>query len=311
MDTAALTEKRSGAIRRVTIAGLVANVLLGALKCLAGWFGHSQAVLADGIHSLGDLISDVAILVGVRFWSKPRDESHPYGHGRMEQVVTVFLALVLGGTGMVVGYRALVALPEGPAQVPTRMALWVALASIVTKELLYQWTARAGHRNKSAAVVANAWHHRSDALSSIPAALSVGVAIVEPSWLFVDHIGAVIVALFILQAAARIAFPSLRQLVDTAPPRRLRQAVLDKARAAPGVDAVHELRTRYVGPDLAMDLHVEVDPNLTVREGHDIAERVSEMLQAEFSEIVDVVVHLEPRGAHHGADGQMEPAKRP
>jgi cation diffusion facilitator family transporter len=265
----------------------------------AGCLANSQAVFADGIHSLSDLATDLCLLVGLQFWSKPRDDDHPYGHGRIEQAVTLFIALLLGATGVGLIWNAIRTVPEALSENASAggwVALAAALASLVVKEILFQWTRLVGKRNRSSALLANAWHHRTDALSSFPAAVSVGLTMLDPALRIADNMGAVVVAFIVLRAAAKIAFPTIGQLIDTAPPKRLREAIARAVASRPRVHDAHAIRTRYIGPDIALDLHVEVDPDLTVREGHDIAECVSRHIREEFNEVIDIVVHVEPDG---------------
>lgn len=292
--TAPAAARGPRAVRRVTWIGAAVNVALSAAKLVAGVAGSSQAVVADAVHSLSDLATDVAVLVGVRYWSAPADPTHPHGHQRIETLVTALIGAALAAVAVGIGYNALASLPERHAQPPGLVALAAALASIVTKEVLYRWTARVGRRVKSPAVIANAWHHRSDALSSIPASAAVLMAIVRPGWAFVDHVGAIIVSLFILQAAWKITRPALEQLVDRGAPEPDRQAIEALVLATAGVRAVHAIRTRYVGGGLAVDLHILVDPDLTVRAGHAISHDVKARLLAHGPDVVDAIVHLEP-----------------
>ncbi|MBN1257509.1 MAG: cation transporter [Planctomycetes bacterium] len=289
-------EYRSQAIKKVTWWGLICNLLLTLCKLLGGWLGHSQAVIADAAHSLSDLLTDIAILVGLKLWNKPSDEQHPYGHGRIEHVVAVFLGVLLAATGVGIAYHAISSYDEAHATTPRVIALIAVIISMVVKESLYHWTIQVGRKVRSPALLANAWHHRSDALSSIPATLGVAIAFMYPELWFIDHIAAVVVAFFILQVAAKIAFPSLGKLVDAAPPPELRDEILKAAKAVKGVKSAHAMRTRYIGADIAVDLHIEVDGDITVREGHDIAEEATDCLINKFSEVVDVVVHVEPVG---------------
>jgi cation diffusion facilitator family transporter len=202
---------------------------------------------------------------------------------------------VLAAVGTGVLWNAVVTLQERHHAAPGPVALAAALLSIVSKEGLYRWTASAGRRLKSVPLVANAWHHRSDALSSIPAALAVAGSMAGPAWGFLDHVGAVAVSLLIYQAAYRIVHPALRKLTDVGAPEATLEDIRRVAAATEGVERVHGLRTRYVGcSSLAVDLHVEVASSMTVREGHDISEAVKQRLIAEGPEVVDVVVHLEP-----------------
>ncbi|HBO42818.1 MAG TPA: cation-efflux pump [Planctomycetaceae bacterium] len=281
-------------VRRVTWWGLAINLGLSAVKFLFGVVGSSQALIADAVHSLSDSVTDVAVLIGVSYWAAPADEHHPYGHARIETMVTATIGIVLGAVGLGIGYRAIAGINEKDMTQPGWVALAAACVSIVVKESLYQWTVQVGRRVKSSALLANAWHHRSDALSSVPVALAVLATRIWPSWGFLDHVAAVIVCVLIVYAAWQIAWPALRQLSDIGAATEHRQAILDLARRTEGVGAVHALRTRYLGPGLQVDLHVQVDPNLTVRDGHDIAGAVKRRLLDDGPEVVDVLVHLEP-----------------
>jgi len=281
-------------VARVTWAGLAVNVALGMLKLLAGIAGASQALVADAVHSLSDLSTDIAVLVGVRYWSRPADEGHPHGHRRVETMITAFIAVVLAGSAVGLTCRALVTIFERHAAPPGAIALVAACAAIVSKEALYRWTVAVGRRMRSSAVIANAWHHRSDSFSSIPVALAVGGAVLYPAWSFLDHVGAVVVSLFLVQAAWRIGFPALRQLVDSAAPRTAIQRIVAIAADTPQVSRVHAVRTRYLGAGLQVDLRVLVDGDLSVREGHAVSEEVKRRLVEQGPDVVDVVVHLEP-----------------
>ncbi len=287
---------RESAVRRVAIVGLGANLALAALKLAAGIMGHSRAVVADAVHSLSDMVTDVALLVGSRLWSQPSDGEHPYGHGRIETVVTMFIGVLLVVVAVGIGYEAVARINEQHGDTPQAIALFAAGVSILLKELLYRWTIRVGRRIRSSAGVANAWHHRSDALSSVPAFLAVGAAMLVPRWQFIDHIGAVAVCLIILRAACVILRPAIGQLIDTGLPAAEREAMLEAVRQCGGVACAHDLRTRHVGAGIALDLHIEVEASLTVAEGHDIAEAVRNRLHEGFPDVVDVVVHVDPLG---------------
>ncbi len=283
-------------IRRVTWIGLAINLVLSVFKFAAGVWGRSQVMVADAVHSLSDSATDIALLVGVRFWSKPPDEGHPYGHRRIETVVTIFIAVALAAVGVGLAYRGLATLQERHDSPPGWIALVAAIVSIVTKELLYRWTVKVGRRVKSSAVVANAWHHRSDALSSVPVALAVAAAIFVPSWSFLDNVGAVLVSAFILHAAWKIGWPAMRQMVDTGASEKVRRHIRSIATETDGVEAVHAIRTRYLGSGIQVDLHVLVAPDLTVRRGHEISGAVKHRLLASGPDVLDVIVHLEPYG---------------
>ncbi len=289
-------------VRRVTWIGMLGNILLAALKFVVGVVGSSEAVVADAVHSLSDLTTDAAILFGSRYWSAPPDREHPYGHGRIETIVTLGIGAVLGAVAVGIVYRALIEVREADIAAPGWIAFAGAVVSIFGKELLYRWTWRVGHRERSSALMANAWHHRSDALSSIPVAVTVLVAMIHPAWSFVDRIGAVIVGVFILQAAWRIATPAFHELTDRGAPAEVGEKIEAVARGVDGVLSVHAVRTRNIGPGVLVDLHVQVPEDLTVREGHDISMTVKERLLAEGPDVIDAIVHLEPFEASPGRE---------
>jgi cation diffusion facilitator family transporter len=282
--------------RRVTWVGLILNLLLSALKFVGGILGSSQAVVADAIHSLSDSVTDVAVLVGIRFWSKPPDAGHPHGHRRIETLVTVAIGALLGAVAVGLAVGALKGLRMLDLPAPGWIAFAAAVVSIGSKEWLYRWTVAVGRRARSPAVIANAWHHRADALSSIPAALAVAGAAIHPAWAFLDPLGALIVSLFILQAAWRIVKPALWELVDAGASPEECDEIIRLAEETEGVANAHALRTRFVGPGMHVDLHIQVDPEISVREGHDISEEVKSRLLDEGPSVIDVVVHLEPEG---------------
>jgi cation diffusion facilitator family transporter len=291
-------------VRRVGWVGLVVNLLLAAAKAAAGIFGHSQAVLADALHSLSDSVTDIAVILGVRYWSAPADEDHPHGHGRIETLVTVMIGVAIGAVAVGMGVEAIRGLRHEPESSPGGIALGVAALSIVVKEVLYRWTAAVGRKVGSPALEANAWHHRSDAISSIPAMIAVAVSIIDPEWAVVDRVGAVVVCLLILQASWHILRPSIDQLIDAAAPVGDRRRIEEIALTVDGVEDAHAVRTRYIGAQLAVDLHVEVDGRLAVDEGHAIAVAVRRALVENGPNVVDAVVQIEPhrqtsRGQSH------------
>lgn len=293
--------ERSEEILRITWVGLGINLVLSAGKIICGWLGKSQAILADGVHSLSDLSTDLAILIGARYWSRPADECHPHGHQRIEAVVTVGIAFILAMVAVGIGYHAIATYAMPHAEAPRWIAFVAACCSIVTKEILYQWTMAVAKRIRSSALIANAWHHRSDAWSSIPAAAAVLGTKISPQWTFLDHIGAVIVSLFILQASWKVAAPAILELTDIGASREKQNLILALAKTIPGISCVHALRSRWSGPGLRIDLHLSVPGTLSVEEGHAISERVKELLLAEGPDVADVIVHLEPCPCSHAA----------
>ncbi len=282
-------------IQNVTIGGMAVNIVLSVLKFVLGTIGGSQAVVADAVHSLSDIVTDVTILVGVRYWSRPADAGHPHGHRRLEVVITLGIGIALGVVATGILFNAVTTFFGQHESSPGWIAFWAAFASIVSKELMYRWTVNVGNRIKSAPLVANAWHHRSDALSSIPAALAVAGAAISPGWAFLDQLGAVVVSIFIYYAAFKIVRPAFDTLMDRGAPEADVEKIRTIALKTRGVKSVHKIRTRYIsGLSLAVDLHIEVDKEMTVKDGHDISGAVKSALLEKGPEVADVVVHLEP-----------------
>jgi cation diffusion facilitator family transporter len=212
----------------------------------------------------------------------------------METLVAVIIGVSLVGAAVGIGWDSIATLHEQHATPPGWIAAIAALTSIIGKEILYRWTLSIGRRIKSVAVVATAWHYRSDAFSSVPVVIAVTGAILLPNWTFLDHLGAVVVSMFILHAAFKITWPSLKELIDVGAPAEVRRRIRDIACASRGVMQVHDIRTRYIGTSIQVDLHIVVDGGLTVRHGHDIARDVETRLIRDIEEIIDVVVHVEP-----------------
>lgn len=281
-------------VRKVTWIGLFVNLVLAAIKFAAGIFGRSQALVADAIHSLTDLTTDIAVIAGSHYWSRPPDENHPYGHRRLETLVTVFIGVMLIAAGIGIGWKAISTLQEKQAGPPGWIAVLAALASIVCKESIYRWTAITGRRVKSTALAANAWHHRTDALSSLPVLIAVAGARIFPSWSFLDRVGAVVVSIFILHASIKIIWPGLSELIDVGAPTETRKKIRDIALKNEGVLQVHDIRTRYISSSIQVDLHIVVEGLITVREGHNIADNVKARIIDAIPEVLDVVVHVDP-----------------
>lgn len=295
-------------IRRVTGVGVAVNLLLAVAKLAAGYYGESQAVVADGVEALLDVLTVLLVYVGSRFWSRPADDSHPFGHGRLETLFAVGIGGSLAVAGAAIGWQAIATLHEQHANPPGWIAAAAALASIVGKEILYRWTIAAGRRIRSAAVVATAWHYRSDAFSSLPVVVAVSAAILLPSWSFLDHLGAAVVALFILHAAFKITWPNLRELIDAGAPEEIRRRIGEIAGRHPGVLQVHDIRTRFIGSCIQLVLHIVVDGEIPVRAGHAIAKEVEARLLEEIEAVVDVEIHVDPP---EGAAGLEEGPERP
>ncbi len=285
---------RAQVVRKVTWVGLFVNLGLAAIKFAAGVLGRSQALVADAIHSLTDLMTDAAVIAGSHYWERPPDDNHPYGHKRLETLVTAFIGIMLAVAGIGIGWKAVSTLHQQNVTPPGWIALLAAFVSIICKEGIYRWTARTGKRLKSAALAANAWHHRTDALSSFPVLIAVGGAKVFPSWSFLDRVGAVVVSIFIIHASLKIIWPALAELIDAGAPAETRKKISEIAHINEKVLQVHDIRTRYISTSIQVDLHIVVEGSLTVRQGHDIADDVRNRIISEISEILDVTVHVDP-----------------
>lgn len=281
-------------VLRVTWGGLFVNVFLSIVKFIVGIVGKSQAIVADAVHSMSDLATDVAVLWGVKYWSRPADDEHPYGHHRIETIITLFIGVTLAIIGFGIGYKAIVTLRAADVSQPRWIAIWGALISIVMKEALFQWTIQVGKRTHSSAVIANAWHHRSDVLSSIPAAVAVGLAAFDPTLGFVDHIGAVIVSLFIFKVSWNIIKPALVEFSERSASKEEREYIETLVKRIDGVRSVHALRTRRFGAGYFIDLHIQVDGLMSVWQGHEIAAKVKYQLLENGPDILDVIIHVEP-----------------
>lgn len=296
-------------VRRVTLAGLGANFVLAIVKFAAGYFGSSRVMMADAIHSLSDSITDIAILIGVRYWTAPADYDHPHGHRRIETLISVLIGAMVGAVAVGLAWDALRIFASGaPRPAPRVVAVLAGLASIVCKETLFQWTLAVGRRVHSSALIANAWHHRSDGISSIPATLAVLGGMANPNWRVLDQIGTLIVAVFILKTSWDILRPALGQLIDTGAPPDACRRIEGLAAGVDEVRGVHSVRTRYIGSGVAVDLHIEVQGAETIREGHRISHEVKRRLLEEGPEVVDVTVHLEPwprKGAPSAGSGDF------
>jgi cation diffusion facilitator family transporter len=285
---------READVRRVTWIGLLINIGLSGLKFAAGYFGRSHALTADAIHSLTDTATDIAVIAGSHYWSRPPDECHPYGHRRLETLVTAFIGLILAAAGIGIGWESISTLHQMQASPPGWIALYAAMASIVTKEILYRWTAAAGKDIKSPALAANAWHHRTDAISSLPVLIAVGGALIFPSWSFLDNVGAAIVSVFILHAAMKITWPAVSELIDAGAPEEIQKKIAEIACNTGGVREVHAVRSRYISSSIQIDMHIVVDGNMSVREGHTIADNVENSIISSIPAVLEVVVHVDP-----------------
>lgn len=290
---------REREIYRVTIAGSVVNFLLLVFKFAAGIAGHSAAMLADAVHSLSDFITDIVVIVFVRISAKPEDEGHDYGHGKYETLATALIGIFLLLVGAGIFWNGASAiyhfLRGGSLPEPGMAALVAALVSIVFKEALYRYTAFKGRKLNSQAVVANAWHHRSDALSSIGTAVGIGGAIFLGSrWRVLDSVAAVIVSFFIMKVAVQLLIPCVDELLEKSLPAETEEEIVKTILSFPGVSSPHHLRTRRIGSYCAIEVHVRMDGRITLDDAHRTATAIEKRLKEQFGNGTLISIHVEP-----------------
>ena len=291
--------EREKQIYKVTLVGSVGNLALLIFKLIAGVLGHSSAMIADAIHSLSDFVTDIVVLIFVRISVKPQDASHDYGHGKFETVATflVGLALMMAAIGIIEpGVRKLILWWNGAElEAPGWIALWAALLSIVVKELLYQFTVRKGKTLNSQVMVANAWHHRSDALSSVGAAIGIGGAIwLGQRWTMLDPLASVVVGLMLVKVAWELLKTSMAELTEGSLSEETEQEIIELICSVPNVQEPHNLRTRRIGNHIAIEAHIRMDGNLSLNEAHEQATAVERKLKARFGDKTYVSIHMEP-----------------
>ncbi|MBC2704106.1 cation diffusion facilitator family transporter [Desulfobacula sp.] len=281
-------------IQNITLIGLVVNILLSAIKFLIGFFGNSQAVVADALHSFSDTTSDLVILFGVKYWTAPPDDDHPYGHQKIESFITIIIGLILILVACTIGYNGIISLQERNQHQLKWIVIIGPLISIIIKELLFRVTYKVGIKTNSSSLKANAWHHRTDALSSIPVLVAVVASLIDPRLGFLDHIGAIVVSAFIIKIGLEIFFTNINDLLDTGISKEKIIEIEKTINTIQNVRGVHKLRTRKLANYIYIDLHLEVDGELSVIRGHDISEEVKQTLIQNNPKIIDVMIHLEP-----------------
>ncbi len=294
-----MNNSRQREIYRVTIVGSVVNLLLLIFKFVAGIVGHSAAMVADSVHSLSDFVTDIVVVLFVRLSGRPADEDHDYGHGKFETFATLFVSLVLLGVAVMLFVNGVIdivsALHGEKLETPGLVALIAAAASIVIKEILYRYTVRCGKKLNSQVVVANAWHHRSDALSSIGVLVGVaGAMLLGGSWSILDPIAATIVSVFIAKVAYNLLMPSLEELLERSLPKEVEQRILEIILSVDGVSSPHHLRTRRIGNAYAIEVHIRMDGDMTLAQSHTVTTTVERLLKQEFGDSTHVGIHTEP-----------------
>ena len=291
--------EREKQIYGVTLVGSAVNVILTAFKFVAGVLGHSSAMIADAVHSLSDFLTDIIVLVFVGISAKPQDPSHDYGHGKFETLATLFISLALAAAaiGIIVSGAVKFAgwLNGASLTPPGRLAFWVAILSILVKEGMYRFTVHKGRKLDSPALKANAWHHRSDALSSVAAAVGIGGALLLGGrWVVLDPLASIVVGAMLLAVAWEILRPSLGELTDASLPDEAEKEILDVICAFPDVSEPHNLRTRRIGNRIAIEAHIRMDGALSLQEAHERTTDIENRLKERFGKDTLVTLHTEP-----------------
>ena len=286
-------------IYTTTIIGSIANFLLVLLKFVAGFIGNSAAMIADAVHSLSDFVTDVIVIVFVRFAHKPKDELYAYGYGKYETLATAIIGVLLFivGSGILWdgGWKIYHYFADGTLPEPHIIAFYMALVSIAVKELLYRYTAAVGRAVKSQVVVANAWHHRSDAMSSIGTAVGIGGAIFfGDGFEILDPVAAIVVSFFIMKVAIQLIIPSLGELLEKSLPEEVQEQIRQITLSYPGVSEPHHLRTRRIGNTYAIDVHLRMDGDMPLRIAHDHVSAIERKIRAAFGMQTHISIHLEP-----------------
>lgn len=290
---------RTAKVTFVTLVGSVVNIILTVFKIFAGVLGRSTAMIADGIHSLSDLLSDIVVIVFVKISAKGRDKDHDYGHGKFETFATLIISLMLIVVAvnlMSGGINKIRQILDGvEVSSPGMIALWAAVASIVLKEILYRYTIIQGRALNSPMMIANAWHHRSDALSSVGSLLGIAGAIfLGDKFVILDPITGCVISIFILVMAVKMSVPAIKELLDVSLPDDVEEKIEATAKSIKGVVDLHELKTRREGPGIIMEGHLVLDSEISLKEAHDISKKVEESLRKEFGPETQISLHLEP-----------------
>jgi cation diffusion facilitator family transporter len=292
-------ENRAKEATRVTWIGFVVNVLLSIIKMVAGILGRSSALIADSVHSISDLSTDVVLLVGIRAASKPEDENHKYGHGKIETLITLTVGVFLLFVGIGILYTAirniLNVIGGEDLEVPGTIAVAAAAISMISKECVYWYTRRVGQRIGSKALIANAWHHRTDSLSSLATFLGVGAAIIlGGKWAILDPIAALLVTLLIFWVSIKLVKESLNDLLEGSLDKETEKSIMSIASSIKGLKEPHNLKTRSLGNRIAIDIHIKVEKDLSVKEAHEISLDLERSLRSEFGEETFVNIHVDP-----------------
>lgn len=278
----------------VTLAGMAANIFLTIFKIWVGLAVRSQALVADGIHSFSDLFSDVVVIFGLKWGRKGPDEDHPYGHARIESVAGMLMGLILVAAAIGIIYNALSSIYQHRQATPSLWAIAAASISIIVKEALYWHTIKIGRRIRSLVIIGNAWHHRTDALSSVAVLIGVGAVYINPDWHIADSLAAIIVSILIFKVGSGLIWTTVKEVIDTAPDKDILRQLTDYAESVDGVRQAHDIKARYSGSQILVEIDIVVDPDLSVREGHEIAKQVERKLLDNVDDVSQVIIHVDP-----------------
>lgn len=291
--------KRERKIYKVTIIGGVANAILLIFKFIAGFLGHSSAMIADAVHSLSDFLTDIVILIFVKISNKPADKNHDYGHGKFETLATFIIGVVLLAVGIMIFWsgasKIFMSIKGIELEQPGMLAFWASIVSIIVKEAIARYTIINGRRLNSKAVEANAWHHRSDALSSVGAAAGIAGAIfLGPKWRILDPLAAVVVSIFILIMAVKFLVSCISEFMEHSLSEDIENEIINTVMSFEFVKNVHNLRTRKIGNGIAMDMHVVMDGDLTLEKSHQYTKDIENLLRSRFGDKSFIYLHVEP-----------------
>lgn len=294
-----MDKHKSKVARKVTWIGFFANLLLTVFKIIAGFLGRSSAMIADGVHSISDFSTDLVVIGSLKIASKPSDQNHKYGHGKVETLATTFIGvvLILVGAGILYsgGKKIYEYFQTGSIASPGMIAFYAAIASVVIKEMIYRYTIIAGKKINSSVVIANAWHHRTDVYSSIGTMAGIGGAIfLGPRWTVLDPLAAIIVSVFIFRISFKILKEAIRELIETSLPQKTEQEIIDIAGKTAGVFEPHSLKTRKIGNDIAIEINIRVKKDLNVEQAHDITVNLEKQYRMRYGEKTHISIHIEP-----------------
>jgi cation diffusion facilitator family transporter len=297
MNEAHLREKT---IYKTTIIGSLANCFLLIFKFVGGILGNSTAMIADAVHSLSDFVTDIIVIVFVRISGKPEDENHDYGHGKYETLATAVIGIILFFVGIGILINAISSISDffqgKQLKAPGTLALLAAIVSIAVKEILYQYTVRVGKSLNSKVVVANAWHHRSDAFSSIGTMIGIcGAIFLGEQWRVLDPLAALVVSIFIVKVSIQLAVPCIDELLEKSLPLEEEEKIRSIILSFPEVTSPHHLRTRHIGNNIAIEVHIRMDGKMTLNDAHKITQNIEKKLKNEFGKDTHIGIHMEPR----------------